>query len=249
MRQFIKEILEILLTLNKVPFLGTTWFLASLFWISIIVNVAVNFLRTNRFCDHILLAISIGLCIVGFTVTLPYKQSRTLICSFFYVVGYIYEKYLHKRLISRKRPILAILSLLFYICISTVNECVMGVNRYRYKGLFMVGALLAIYFTLYIAEILGHKKGSYFVRLFIYLGKNSFDIMIWHLLAFRIAIIIQIIVLDAGIKEIVDFPTYFTGEGWWLVYLITGILVSLAWKYILEYNRGTEILRKLCLIR
>ncbi len=172
-----------------------------------------------------------------------------MICSLFYVAGYICEKYIHKRMVSGKRPILAGVSISFYLFIANVNDCNMGDNIYRYKGLFIFGALLATYFSLYVSKMLDGKKDTYFVKILIYLGKNSFDIVIWHFLAFKVAIIIQIIFLDAGIKEIVDFPTYYTSNGWWLVYLVTGLLGSLMWKYVLEHNFVTKILRKFYLIR
>lgn len=249
MHQLIKEVIEIFLTLNKVPFLGATWFLASLFWISIFVKASSVFLQKNKYCDGIFVAVSLGLCILGFTVTLPYRQSRTLICAFFYGVGYIYKKYIHEIKINKRWTVVAVFSLIIYIGIATVNDCIMGDNTYRYKSLFVTGALIATYFTIYFSRLLEDKKRNYFVRFVMYLGQNSFYIVIWHILAFRIAILIQIIILKANIKEIIDFPVFYIEHGWWIVYIITGILGSLVWKYILEHNFATKTLRKFYFIR
>ncbi len=89
----IKEISTILLTLWKVPFLGATWFLPSLFWVSILVHVINKKTMNIKFGNIILLLIGLGISFIGFNINLPYRISRTMILMMFYVCGYLFKQF------------------------------------------------------------------------------------------------------------------------------------------------------------
>ena len=44
-------------------------------------------------------------------------------------------------------------------------------------------------------------------------------------LAFRFAILIQIIVENGQFEWLISFPVYSTSGGWWVIYTITGIYI------------------------
>lgn len=91
----LKYIFAIGFTLDKVPMLGATWFLPALFWVScsfISIYVLMDKLRKGK--DIVIFLLGILACCVGMSISFPYRISRVLICSLFYVLGYLYNKYI-----------------------------------------------------------------------------------------------------------------------------------------------------------
>lgn len=60
-----------------------------------------------------------------------------------------------------------------------------------------------------------------------YLGKNSIYVVIWQFLAFRFAIILEIIIARAPLHALTAFPVYDSSGGWFVIYLFVGTVVSL----------------------
>lgn len=81
------------------------------------------------------------------------------------------------------------------------------------------------------------KYKNHVSALLIYLGQNSLCIVIWQFVAFRIAILIQIISKRATFRDMVAFPTFEVVGGWWLIYTVTGIYGSLVIDKIIRYLR------------
>ncbi len=126
----------------------------------------------------------------------------------------------------------------------------MGGNVYEHKFLFVIGAYMAIFFTLWISEILNKLYDKIkCIKHLNYLGIHSLDLVIWHFLAFRLTIIIQIISMNLPIKTLTSFPIYDASGFWWILYIITGIYGSLLTKYILEHNIFSKVMKKLHMIK
>ena len=77
-----------------------------------------------------------------------------------------------------------------------------------------------------------------------YLGKRSIDLEIWQFVAFRIVIELQLF-LDhkpVSLAEVLKYyPVYDAGNGWWMAYLVAGIIGSLLWGSLLR--KGKECVR------
>ena len=54
-RTLVIGFIEIIFTVNKVPFLGATWFLPALFWTSVFWKVVLELISDYKCCDFILL--------------------------------------------------------------------------------------------------------------------------------------------------------------------------------------------------
>ncbi len=204
---FIKLCVEIVTTVGKVPMLGATWFLPALFWISII------YMLLSKKCDFkygdiLLLIIGIISCVVGMSYRFPYRISRVFVCALFYDLGYLFHKHIRgKYLNDLNRKVLTVISVILFIFLFNMNEVSLGDNYFKYKLGFIIGALAAIYFFLRIAEML-EKYKNHVSTLLIYLGQNSLCIVVWQFVAFRIAILIQIITKRATFRDIFAFPTF-----------------------------------------
>ncbi len=246
----VSDIVKIVLTVYKVPFLGATWFLASLFWISVIVHVLATALKKCKYRDQSVMIISMIFTIIGFQITFPYRISRTLICLMFYSSGYIYQNHIKSYIKHVAKIPISVASIIIYILITNAFKSDLAENTYDNKALFVVGAYLATYFMLYVsgAACMAVQKSA-LVEHLIYLGKNSIDIVIWHFLAFRIAIVIQIIAIGGSFSAITSFPVYDARGGWWILYLLAGIYGSLLWMMVLKHNSLSDKMRKIHMIR
>ncbi len=120
--------------------------------------------------------------------------------------------------------------------IASKNTVDMGDNYYKYKLAFVFGTFMAIFFILGFSKMISESKVLFQVSTHLcFLSVNSMDILIWHFLAFRLTILIQILVSHAELGAIIAFPIYDGAGIWWLVYLISGIYGSILWGKILEF--------------
>lgn len=176
--------------------------------------------------------------IIGMTITFPYRISRVLICGCFFVLGYFYTKYISVRLKNFIwKNSIAVVLLIGYISIASINVVNMGSNEYKYKVLFVLGAIMAVYATLIISEDISYIKTGLpgkLVSHLVYIGSHTLPIVIWQFVFFRIAILLQIILEKAPLSSIVNFPIYDGSGGWWLVYTVCGIYGSLAWNSMID---------------
>ncbi len=226
------DIIRIILTVYKVPFLGATWFLAGLFWISVLFKILYSALEKSRCRDIITVLAFLLLCLLGFYVDFPYRISRNLICGLFYMMGFYYGKSLDK-LEGPVSSFLAVVCAVGFVIIAGNNSVSLGNNRYENKILFIVGACMAIYAVLYISKILSRILAG---RALAWLGSRSISIVIWQFLAFRFTILLQIVVLHGNLKWLVAFPIYDAAHGWWIAYVISGLAGSVLIDYVLHHN-------------
>ena len=180
---FAKEFIEIVTTLNKVPFLGVTWFLASLFWVSISYKILYTLFERCKFREYILMLIFLAVAIVGVSFTLPYRLSRTLVCSLFYGLGYLFSKSGFASIIEAKNSrkyIIAVVMFILYWGIVSINECSLDENKYENFPLFILGGLLAIICTLFVARFIEEYLFKKIKCHLIYLGRNTIPIVLWQ---------------------------------------------------------------------
>ncbi|NEX02325.1 Fucose 4-O-acetylase [Pseudobutyrivibrio sp. NOR37] len=230
----LKEILEIVTTVGKVPFLGATWFLPALFWVSVLVHCLYRTFSKHKISDFLLLPISVIVVVLGFQITFPYRISRTLICSGFYVMGFIYNKYL---MCNVNKVVGGIMTMVMLPISAFWSEHFPGSiadNTYDNKISFMIGAIFATFSFIYLSSVSSMIKKNKIVDAICYLGKNSIHIVIWQFLAFRFTIVLQIIFADAPLSSLTAFPVYDTSGIWFVIYLFMGIVVSLVIGKIMD---------------
>ena len=149
----LKYIFTISLTLDKVSMLGATWFLPALFWTSIIFTTIYHLIRKELIRNICIILISLSILIIGFNITLPYRISRVFICSFFYVLGYFYAKYIGKYVKENiTNNIIAVICLVCFILLTNCNDIDLASNRIKYPILFLLGACAAIFFTIMLSK-------------------------------------------------------------------------------------------------
>lgn len=244
-----KSVFMIILTVQKEGnYLGATWFLPALFWVSIAYKILDRYIVENKYKRVFILSVFIVGAVLGFSINLPFAFSRVLICAMFYAIGHavsIYRDY-----VSRfDNKFMAIFAVITFGVIGYFNEVNMWQNIYKYKVLFIIGALCAIYFTIYFSRVISRMGKTLVKKLIEYIGKNSIDILIWQFVFFRIIIAIQLFIEEGSISRLLEFyPTYITEGAWWLAYTLVGVFVPILWVNFLKSMFIGKLLKKAYLI-
>ena len=248
------NIFRVFLTLDKDgEFLGAIWYLASLFIISVVYKIIDYSILDSPAKKYIILGTFFVWCLIGFEISLPHMLSRTLICGFFYALGAFGKKYLLNLKLDRNTVVYAVISAGTFLVIGHYNSANMGDNVYRYKSLFLIGAVLASFATLCISkcieEICRNNILSYVKKAVCFIGRNSIDIVIWQFIAFRAVIAVQLLINHIPLNRLLEYyPLYSEKNGWWIIYTIVGIVLPIIWGMFLRAGIWGKILRKIHMV-
>ena len=233
----IRRLIGILLTLTKDgQFFGATWFLAALFHITIfyrfvdeIIEKNIKHIKNVEQKRIILFTLFSLFGVLGFAIDFPFALSRTLILGMFFSIGALVKIEYERLREFDKLPSVVISTVSFFI-ISSINRIHMGNNDYKFPLLFVMGALQASYTILACSKWTVGGVPRWIKNALRYLGEHSIDILIWQFVAFRIVIIIQLLLEGTQItlaNVLQYYPTYVISGGWWIAYFLVGLLVPL----------------------
>lgn len=238
--------LQILLTLNKDgQFFGATWFLGSLF----VVSLAYKWLDVSipecRFKRIFITACFTCLAVIGFEIDFPFMLSRTFVLSMFYGVGYFIREDQNDWK-AFDTPQSAAASLLLFLLIGHYNSANMGANSYKYHFAFVIGALLASYAAIFIAKAAAEKNSvpaiGLIQKILCYLGKESIDIVIWQFVAFRFIIVLQLCLHHIPLNQLLKYYPVYDAKGlWWIAYLAAGIVIPILWGRVLKLFHFSQL--------
>lgn len=252
---FIKYIAKILLLLDKDgQFFGATWFLGSLFMVSIIYKILYMSIENSPYKIWLITIFFITFAVIGFEIQLPYMQSRSIILSMFFAMGYLIKRVIaDAKLKLNKIP--AIIFGVLYIIIGSYNQANMGRNQYRSEVLFVIGVVYATYCVIYLSKTIEKNNNKIIIKIkdvLCLLGKKSIDIVIWQFVLFKVVVAVQLYIDHIKIHSVRQFlhyyPTYYTNNGWWIVYTFVGLFGSILWCMILRYGFWGKILKRVHMV-
>ena len=241
------------LCINKEDqYLGATWYLGTLFLVSIIYKLIDMIVPKFKYRQVLILGFFGGWAVYAFMNTLPYTQSRSVILAFFYAFGrYLH---LHEKDLERFKG-LSLALLLYGACWSfgQFTNASMATNEYGNIPLFILCAFLGSFSMITLARWLADRKRPFweiFAAPLRLLGKNTMDILIWHFVAFRFVVIYQLVQEGLPWYEVFNVDSrYNTTGSWWAVYLAAGIVIPLLWGWFLRHGPLGWLLKKICLVR
>ncbi len=102
-------------------------------------------------------------------------------------------------------------------------------NYYPNIPFFLIAAAAGFGFSYGLAGLL-EKTPSLIKRFFVFTGGVTLEILMMHLLGFKIVTFILYKALDLGRSALASFPVY--SDAYWLPYLITGIAFSLVFAFV-----------------
>lgn len=245
-KSYLNVFFQIEVGVNKAFFLGATWFVASLFWISVMTKLFFSCFGENKKVVQQLFLVSCISSILAFNITLPYFLSRTIICSLFYISGVIVGQDIERFQSVIDKTSNSILLAILFICIGKYNTVNMGQNLYTNKILFLLGAYCA---TISLLGISKRLDGMNFIRLkkvLSDLGMNTMPIIYGQFIAF-----VPITCIQLYLSKQKDFfsivlyrHTYNTQDGWWMIYCLAGIGLPIIFNHMLKNIRLIKILKR-----
>ena len=234
-------------------FLGASWFLASLFIISVLYKVVDTLVKEGEYKDIFMLFIFGTLAMIAFGENLPYTMSRTFILGFFYPLGVFTAKHKNK-LAGLDGCGTAVISILLFIWITYYESPNFAKNTYVHPLLFMIASAFFCYAMLYWCRWLDSLHGRVFScsnKVLLVLGSRSLDIMLFHFIAFRFVIIIQMLLHHEAISpyNILQYYPVYSPEGlWWLAYVLVGLVGPLLFGAFLRMKPWGGLVKKLHII-
>ncbi|MBQ8304910.1 MAG: acyltransferase family protein [Blautia sp.] len=253
---FRRHILLIVTTLDKDgAFCGATWFLGSLFLMSILYKLIDTLLPAFAAKRLVLLAVFTVISGVGFYYDFPYRFSRTLILGIFFAIGACVKEY-KDRLSLFARPVTTVLFAAGFILIANHTDVNMGSHVYSNPLLFVPEACMASFVVVRLSILL-EKAANRFAAVrpcknaFLYMGKKSLDIVIWQFVFFGVPSMCRMI-LDSQPLLLNDVMAYYrVGDPthlWWIAYVIAGTALPLAWCAFLRSGPWGRIFTKIHIV-
>ena len=223
---FIKRLLKIVLFGGNEPLGIALWFIISLicviFGYSIIKFVS---LKQKIINSKIFEKIAVLVCfIIGYYMqnynNIPTRIGAAFILMLIFDLGN--EAYIHKNKLKFNNYILTIISFCGLLILNNFGYVSMASNKFSNPIFFIICSLLGIYLILSLSNLIieKSKKISNFLE---YLGNITLTIMSWHLIGFKIAMIIQFIFLKIDFKNLSLIYGYQNKNLWLILYLICGI--------------------------
>ena len=244
-----KAAIKTLLLLDKDnQFLGATWFLSALFFMSILYKLCDTALGKWKYKRIAVTVFFVLLAVLGFGKNLLYFFSRTLILGMFFAFGVVVRE---QKETFRKldHPINAFLCLILFLLIATHNSANMGHNEYTSPFLFVIGACMASYFTIWLSAQIDRlsARGVFWLRDGLsFLGKRSLDIVIWQFVFFRVVIAAQLLLGGLPLSTLLDYyPILDASHGWWIAYTVIGTALPILWCALLRAGPWGKALKKI----
>lgn len=223
------DVFKIIFMMKTSGVFGATWFLGSLFYVSISVAVMYKLINSFKYGLKMKIVVNFILIIIfmilGFYVPIKsYHLSATLMGTGYYLLGYnlklmnFIKKLFSFNMIIKVLILLICISLL--LCISVINECSFSRGIYSNSFLSVASAMFGIVGVL--------LSSSMFCNSFLNkIGYYSLEIMVWHLFSFKIVTLIQIFIYHLDFSVINSYP-YYDNNGIWLYFLtIIGLIVPI----------------------
>jgi fucose 4-O-acetylase-like acetyltransferase len=233
---------EILMRLFRIIFsmivkdalLGGFWFLKSLFWGSIIFYLTRKVIKSPFWGAIFLLCVTFFA--TYFHLQIPfYKINPT---DFLAAVFLMFGHYFKSKKIEIKTTLPWILGYGLLIAIGTY----LSPASMRYFDItsllpYTACALMGTLMIFGISKLIVKKEGIWYVNVLIFIGNHTFEVLTWHLLAFRIVSLFIIMVYGMRIQHLAEAFTIHTYaiKGWWVIYTFIGIAVPIIWTYF--YSR------------
>lgn len=222
--------------------LGGYWFLHSY-----MIAAILSFLIIKVFRKRTLMTLGGGgvlllLCFIMLYIkkSIPYYVSpREVLAAFFIVMGYVYKK---SKLKFEEHPVIVIIIGLALVLIGTKHwQCGMLILTWQKVIPYSISAIAGTLMVFSLCKYL--SKMTFVEKLLTYIGDRTLDVLTWHFLSFKAISLLIIVTYAMPIKRLAEFPVIdeYACQGWWILYLMTGIVISLVIELVLSKTKRIAI--------
>lgn len=223
-------ILKIILTLDKDGFLfGASWFLGSLFLVSITIKALEKLFKKNYILAGIFY-LTVSLLFI-YCFNLNYEIKRTLIGGLFYLIGIyinIYQSLIYDIFNKYKYYIFFFIA---FLEISLWKN--LYIFNYKsapiYSMLYFIIIATLFLLILYLISKYIERKNKILENVFCYFGKNSLYILLFHFIFFEIINIIILKINNIPLETVQGLPHVICNSSFCIfLYFIFGLAGSIA---------------------
>ena len=237
---------------------GATWFLRTLFIVSIIVVFYCYFIRLLRikFLSLMLWVLGVVSLFVGWLcqikeINLKLGFNSVLISLIAFIFGYSLGELNRKSKISVPISVyvcMFIISFIFLIVIDIVigDDSIAIATGYIINPFVYIVASILGWILLYSLSII-LSRIEIIKNVLVYIGNRTIIILLFHFLAFKLVILVEIIIKKLPMVLLASFPVLerYGNSCWWVVYSVTGVILPLLISYFGE--KIVNLIRKLSL--
>lgn len=242
-KDYIINIVKVLLFRGNTEMLGATWFLEILFYISILyalTDYLLNKIKSN-YKRIINIGISIFLLLIGYLLVLKdinvYIKIQILTCYIMFNIGNEFKKI--KLVFNDLAKILLIFfSFVVLYIMQFHGEIEISLNKYT-NPVYFVTVSIAGWVMLYeISVFLARTK--FFKRIFSYVGESTMWILFLHFVVFKLVNLIGICLLKQDISGISTYPILYKEGYWWIIYTTFGVVIPIITKISFDYVKKVK---------
>lgn len=216
--------------LGEEQLLGGFWFLNALFVGSTFFYITLRLVKQKMVGCIFLLALTLFFSF--FNIQIPYMHIGSIhfFSAFFIMFGAYYKE---KGFNIEYNIGFCIFSLLmvgigtYFWKASMLNYECWQIIPYAFTSI--LGTLVIFNLSHFIEK----KKQSIVMRLLVYIGGYTFNVLTWHMICLKIVSLIIICIYDLPIYRLAEFPVMleYARKGWWILYFLLGAGVPLVWTY------------------
>ena len=213
--------------------LGATWFIRSLFFAAVIIDISLYILRKVRNAEYYLLAVffAIAVWMKSFPPGTPVIRQLALIFygGTFFLMGCCFRDLFSK--LSGKVLTLPICIVLLVFETVLAPNTVLKVNGAWNSILYFFEAIPGILMMLVISSYIDRLRTT--GNALSYIGQNTRVILFLHFTAFIAVNALIVSIKDLDRSLITSFPVvHTTGCYWWILYTVAGTAFPLLLKFL-----------------
>ncbi|MBO7577381.1 MAG: acyltransferase family protein [Prevotella sp.] len=229
---FYKLIHNVVMMKDFEPLLGGYWFMNSLLWGSLFFFIVLKVIKNSFVGAMFLLVITFAFSFFQWRAPFFDISAREFLASFFLMAGHCFAVHQIKSVFSW-----SICGLSFIVV--ALGSVLMAASMLHFNHLtlipYVICALSGIIVTFSISDHIQKHDGCP-IRILIYCGNHTLDILTWHFLAFKLVSLLIVMVFGLQFARLAELPVIhgFSIIGWWILYTIVGISIPLLVRYLYE---------------
>lgn len=212
--------------------LGGLWYIVAFFQVSVIFTLIHKV--ASFFEKSIVIEGGISLLLFIFSnvllergITFPRHLSTALVLVLIFYLGVLYK---NKNITIQFNLSYFLVCIVLLGVFNAFGKIDVGNNEFVNPLFFLSTTLLGVYCVIFVAKTLENKK----IKIFEYIGKNTFTILALHFLAFRIINVFIVYIYSYPVQYIYSFPIIQESSSLWWLYTIFGIAFPLLAKKIIS---------------
>lgn len=231
---------------------GATWFLRSLFCITI-VNAVITYLLKNIISKKTYVFIAMVVAAIGMQLVNNNVGSISLLVekiglqSFFagyfaYLIGMILKKTTYMQFVKQHTLSCFLLSGGGLLLLNFIGKIQLNVGHVENVAFFALSSLLG-WILVYILSI----NSKWIASCVEYIGKHSVWILGLHFLSFKIVTMVYLKIVPESKATLAAYPVVYENNILWIAYTLAGIiaplLVGYIWHKLFSFLKSMEIYR------